>query len=301
MLNHKNYIDIPRLKETYTSAFHTGDIIQITEKLDGSNASVQYDVENNSICAYSRKQSLDFKNNLSGFYEFTQNMDVEFLKKYSDYRFFGEWNLKHLVKYPEDRIKNFYCFDIYDTKNGKWMEQDFVKRVCKEGNISLVPEFYFGEFISWEHIMEFVGKTSFGLEHGEGVVVKNQSNLNNPNSKTPFVVKIVGEKYQEVSKHRERKPVSPEELAKREYQMKLTESIVTKNRVEKILYKMVMDGELRQDWDEQDMKSIARIIPSKVYEDCQKEESETVSQIENFGKTCSSVTMKYCREILNNR
>ena len=301
MLNHKNYIDIPRLKETYASAFHTGDIIQITEKLDGSNASVQYDVDESSICAYSRKQSLDFKNNLSGFYEFTQNMDVEFLKKYSDYRFFGEWNLKHLVKYPEDRIKNFYCFDIYDTKNEKWMEQDFVKKVCNEGNISLVPEFYFGEFISWEHIMEFVGKTSFGLEHGEGVVVKNQSNLNNPNSKTPFVVKIVGEKYQEVSKHRERKPVSSEELAKREYQMKLTESIITKNRVEKILYKMVMDGELRQDWDEQDMKNIAKIIPSKVYKKCKKEEPEIVSQIENFGKMCSSVTMKYCREILNNR
>ena len=113
--------------------------------------------------------------------------------------------------------------------------------------------------------------------------------------------KIVGEKYQEVSKHRERKPVSSEELAKREYQMKLTESIITKNRVEKILYKMVMDGELRQDWDEQDMKNIAKIIPSKVYEDCQKEEPEIVSQIENFGKMCSSVTMKYCREILNNR
>lgn len=301
MLNHKNYIDIPRLKEMYASAFHTGDIIQITEKLDGSNASVQYDVDSNSICAYSRKLPLDFKNNLSGFYEFTQNMNVEFLKKYSDYRFFGEWNLKHLVKYPENKIKNFYCFDIYDTKNGKWMEQDFVKRVCNEGGISLVPEFYFGEFISWEHIMEFVGKTSFGLEHGEGVVVKNQSNLNNPNSKAPFVVKIVGEKYQEVSEHKERKPVSPEELAKREYQMKLAESIVTKNRVEKILYKMVMDGELRQDWDEQDMKNIARAIPSKVYKDCQKEEPETVSQIENFGKMCSSVAMKYCREILNNR
>ena len=81
MLNHKNYIDIPRLKETYTSAFHTGDIIQITEKLDGSNASVQYDVDSSSICAYSRKQPLDFKNNLNGFYEFAQNMDVEFLKK----------------------------------------------------------------------------------------------------------------------------------------------------------------------------------------------------------------------------
>lgn len=301
MLNHKNYIDIPRLKETYASAFHTGDIIQITEKLDGSNASVQYDVDSSSICTYSRKQPLDFKNNLNGFYEFAQNMDVEFLKKYSDYRFFGEWNLKHLVKYPENKIKNFYCFDIYDTKNEKWMEQDFVKKVCREGNISLVPEFYFGEFISWEHIMEFVGKTSFGLEHGEGVVVKNQSNLNNPNSKTPFVVKIVGEKYQEVSKHKERKPVSPEEFAKREYQMKLTESIVTKNRVEKILYKMVMDGELRQDWDEQDMKDIARAVPSKVYKDCQKEEPEIVSQIENFGKMCSSVAMKYCREILNNR
>lgn len=56
-----------------------------------------------------------------------------------------------------------------------------------------------------------------------------------------------------------------------------------------------------QDWDEQDMKDIARAVPSKVYKDCQKEEPETVSQVENFGKMCSSVAMKYCREILNNR
>ena len=61
------------------------------------------------------------------------------------------------------------------------------------------------------------------------------------------------------------------------------------------------EEELRQDWDEQDMKNIARAVPSKVYKDCQKEEPETVSQIENFGKMCSSVAMKYCREILNNR
>ena len=42
--------------------------------------------------------------------------------------------------------------------------------------------------------------------------------------------------------------------------------------------------------------TIAKHLPRAVYNDCVKEESETVAQIENFGKICGSLTMKLARE-----
>lgn len=125
MLNHKNFIDINRFQTKYHECFEIGDIIQISEKLDGSNASVQYDDESDTLRCFSRKLPLTPENTLSGFYEYVQRLDKEFFKKYKNYRFFGEWNLKHLVKYQSEMIKKFHCFDIYDTLNERWMPQDF--------------------------------------------------------------------------------------------------------------------------------------------------------------------------------
>ena len=42
--------------------------------------------------------------------------------------------------------------------------------------------------------------------------------------------------------------------------------------------------------------TIAKHLPRAVYNDCVKEEPETVAQIENFGKICGSLTMKLARE-----
>ena len=52
------------LKQSNTGAFTIGDLIQITEKVDGSNSSIQY--ENGVLLAFSRKQPLDNFNTLDG-------------------------------------------------------------------------------------------------------------------------------------------------------------------------------------------------------------------------------------------
>lgn len=57
--------------------------------------------------------------------------------------------------------------------------------------------------------MSFVGKTELGGEHGEGIVIKNQTMLNNPNTRQPFYIKIVAEKFQEAHTHKEAKVVNP--------------------------------------------------------------------------------------------
>ena len=49
MLPHKKYIDIQAFQTKFADAFEVGDIIQITEKCDGSNCSIQYNPETNEL------------------------------------------------------------------------------------------------------------------------------------------------------------------------------------------------------------------------------------------------------------
>lgn len=49
------------------------------------------------------------------------------------------------------------------------------------------------------------------------------------------------------------------------------------------------------------MKDLSKILPKAAYEDCCKEEPETVKANENFGKICASFAMKYAREILDDK
>lgn len=80
-------MDISRVKfgdeltPSNTNGFEVGDIIQITEKCDGSNASIRYDVENGKLVAFSRRLELSYNNTLNGFWNYVQNLNP---KDYKD-------------------------------------------------------------------------------------------------------------------------------------------------------------------------------------------------------------------------
>lgn len=143
--------------------------------------------------------------------------------------------------------------------------------------------------------------TRTGGEYGEGIVVKSMTRLNDPNSRQPFYLKIVGEKFTETKGQRHNKVIDPDKLKSMEENKALAETIVTPARVEKILNKFVDENILPEDWGNTEMSIIAKNLPKAVYEDCVKEEPETVIQIENFGKVANSITMQIARNIMNNR
>lgn len=89
-MEHKKYRDIERLKENNSDTFKPGDHIIITEKVDGSNATIGYD---NGIVAMSRNRILTFDNTNRGFYEFANRLDAEKVNKLlgSRYLLSGEW------------------------------------------------------------------------------------------------------------------------------------------------------------------------------------------------------------------
>lgn len=298
-MNHKKFMDIERIKEVNVGGFEKGDFVIIQEKIDGANAAIRYDCENDCVVAQSRKNILSISNNLRGMYEWSQTIDKDKVREIlgDNLVLFGEWLVPHTVKYPAEKYNQFYAYDIYDTETEKYLPQDVVEEKAKKLGLNFVPVFYKGEFQSWEHCLSFVGKTEMDGEMGEGIVVKNQSKLNDPNGRTPFYIKIVSEKFQETHEHHA-KIVSPEQLKAQEENKALCESIITEARVTKILHKLVDEGILPENWGAKEMSIVAKNLCSRIYEDCMKEEPETVAKIENFGKTANSIAMKIAKTFI---
>lgn len=299
-MQQKKFMNIQRLKDQFVDGFRPGDMIVVQEKIDGSNAATRYDAETGTMVAFSRKKTLDQYNTLNGFYNYIQTLNVDDYKEFPQYVIFGEWTgARNAIIYNKESTNKWYVFDIYDVEKEQYLPQEYVKEFAEEHDLIYVNTYYVGPFISWEHTMSFMGTSAYG-DTQEGIVVKNQTRLNDQSERLPFVVKIVGEKFQEIKKSNHIKKIQdPQKLQERENAILLTESIVTYRRVEKELYKMRDEEIVPQEWNEKDMGMIAKLLPRRIYDDCMKEEPDVVLQIgENFGKFCSSTCMKHARNIV---
>lgn len=296
----RKYTDIERLKDKYALAFSKGEHIVCQEKIDGSNASFCYDSSTNTLIAFSRRKQLDEANGLNGFYDFVSNLNVDFYKKVlgDELIIFGEWLVPHTVKYPENKYRNFYVFDVFDRRLNHYLPWSETKRIAEFCGLQTVPLFYDGPFTSWDDIYKLVGQTKMEASPvGEGQVIKSQDRLDNKSSNTPPYVKIVAAKFSEVHQSKPHE-VDPEKLAAKQAAEALATTIVTERRVQKLLEKAVDEGRLRADWDEKDLGTIAKFLCKDVYADCIKEEPETVAQIENFGKIAAGIAMKLARGLV---
>ena len=301
----KKYMDITRLKESYADGFEVGDLIYIQEKLDGANFSIKYDEESDTIKAFSRRNELNFKETLRGAWTFAQTIDKELLKETlgNNLILFGEWLVKHTIPYPTDTYSKAYFYDVYDEVEEKYLPQGEVAKIIYKLGLNQVPNFYIGNFQSWDLVNEYIGKTHMGGEYGEGIVLKNMSKLNNPNERLPFYIKIVGKEFYETKEnHNSYKLTDLEAMEERNKLKELTSTVVTLPRVRKMINKFIDEGIIAEDWSEKDMGLIARNLGKRIYEDCVKEESDTVKQVgELFGKFANYLSMCHAREILNNK
>lgn len=306
----KKYLDIERCKQKYAETFNVGEDIVIQEKIDGSNASIRYDEESGTLKAFSRRLELSADNTLNGFWDYVQTLNLDTFKEIlgSRYIVFGEWmGAKHAIKYPENVYGKFWMFDVWDTQTEQYLPYEetrsFYDKLIARGNednkFNFVPVFYIGKFESWEKTSELVGRTEVGAEPtGEGIVIKRQNCLDSKSSRLPFYVKIVSEQFSEVHKSKKQKAIDPEVIAKKEANLALAATIVTPQRIQKMIYKFIEDGLLPQDWDEHNLKDISKILPNAIYKDCVKEENETVQQVEDFGKVAAKLSMSIVRDLI---
>ena len=306
----KKYLDIERCKQKYAETFNVGEDIVVQEKIDGSNASIRYDEESGTLKAFSRRLELSADNTLNGFWDYVQTLSLDTFKEIlgSRYIVFGEWmGAKHAIKYPENVYGKFWMFDVWDTQTEQYLPYEetrsFYDKLIACGNednrFNFVPVFYIGKFESWEKTSELVGRTEVGAEPtGEGIVIKRQNCLDSKSSRLPFYVKIVSEQFSEVHKSKKQKAIDPEAIARKEANLALAATIVTPQRVQKMIYKFIEDGLLPQDWDEHNFRDISKILPNAIYQDCVKEESETVQQVEDFGKVSAKLSMSIVKDLI---
>ena len=310
-MKQKHFIDIQNIREEDTElrnrntyAFDEPCIIQITEKFDGSNACACWDDETNQMVAFSRKQELSFNNTLNGFWNFVQEFSEDkkaLFKEHSNWRVFGEYSNKNRIIYNDTgKIKHWYVYDIYDTNLGLWLEQDVVKDFCKLAGLEYIHELYYGKFISWEHCRSFMNSPAYGNRQ-EGIVIKNQTKLNNWNDhdiKAPCYLKIVNEEFKESMKTKE-KIIDPEKENAKAEARRIMESICTQNRIEKELHKMRDEGILPDKIEPTDFRTVAMNLPKRIYADLLKEELELVQQCGEYGgKMCQQVSMSIAKDLI---
>ena len=285
-----------------TGAFEPGDIIQITTKIDGANASVAWDETTGKLEIFSRTNLLDSPGALRGFYDYIKT-EVEPKTDWSqwfDLVFFGEWCISHTCKYDKSWYNKWRIYDIWDKTHESYLPQTTVKNICKQIGLEYIEELYYGPFINWDHCRNFLNRsTAYGPEQ-EGIVIKNQSKLGDENNRAPAYLKIVNECFKE-SQHskKEKKSVDPEVEAAKAEAAKLAASIVTEARVRKLILKLVDEGKVPAELQPKDMGAVMKLLPKMCFDDCMKEELETIKQLGEYAGKCIAVeAAKQARKIV---
>lgn len=284
-----------------TGAFEPGDLISITTKIDGANASIAWDETTGKLEVFSRTNLLDKPGALRGFYDYVKT-EVEpklDMSKYPGLVVFGEWCVGHSIKYNEDWYNKWRVYDIFDRKAGRYMTQKFVQEFCRQNGLEYVEELYYGPFVSWDHCRSFLKKSTAYGPAQEGIICKNMSRLWDEDRRDPAYLKIVNDEFKESHKVKAKREISPEEAAAKERGTTLAASIVTEARVRKIILKLVDEGILPAELGPKDMGTVMKHLPKRVFDDCLKEEREVVAQIgEGAGKFISAEAAKQARKIV---
>lgn len=138
----------------------------ITEKLDGTNAQINFDVDGNILCG-SRKRAITPEDDNYGFARWAHENKSGLFSVLGEGRHYGEWWGSGIQRrYGMDK-KIFSLFN-----SGRWAESDL------EGvdQLSVVPVLYAGEFTS-DQVDEAMNKlkgcsiAAAGYNNPEGIVV----------------------------------------------------------------------------------------------------------------------------------
>lgn len=279
----------------------TNEDVEITEKIDGSNASFCLnELDHSKLDCFSRKTELNKSSTLNGFYNWVNtNVLLEIDKLNPDYIYFGEWLVKHKINYDKECYYKFYLFDIYDRKKDRWLNIDEKKEeFYKLKNIKDIERIKPIE-INGNRIIKDYSKLLNDFPDNikinqskefEGIVIKIFDKLYN---NEPCFFKIVNPKFEEIK----RKPKT-----KSNNNLDYVSIICTKNRIDKIILKLLDGGVItNNDLFVENMGALMKIIIPKVLEDILEEESDLIEEWKSeglitdnqVGKSVGKITPKY--------
>lgn len=286
MAEQKKYHSVTRYGKSNNEISARGHIV-VWEKIDGANAS--FTRWGDEIKTFSRNNELTGEDGLGGFRKWVlNNIDINKLEEGIVY--FGEWTNRHKIDYGMNE-KKFYFYDVYDVNRELYLDIDVIRDEAEILGLELAPIFYEGEFISDEHLQSFVGKSKIAVNGmGEGVVVKNYSYTDKHGNQ--HFTKIVSDHFKEVNN------VKYKDKSKPDIVTQFIDSTVTPARIEKMLYKLVDEGTLKEDFAIEDMGTILKLLIVPIFDDVMKEEQDVLMKAvkSRFGKAVPSKV----REVLMN-
>ena len=252
-----------------------GDLITVTEKLDGANASISID-SNKNIKVFSRNNELNSENTLRGWFNYAiDNLSDSLKQCYSDLGWegektiYGEWLVSHRVLYKDEFMNHFYPFAIYDTTTEKYLSFSDVEVVADKLNLTTPQVFYRGKFNDLVGLTQYVGVSSMTAHEGEGegIVIFNETNPTDE-SRT----KIVSEKFSERTNTKPHKVVDLNESESWIMQY------ITDARINKILHKLNDEGQLPE-ISFKNFGLIASPTSALVYDDILEEEGDSLPKL----------------------
>lgn len=176
------YQHVEKIDTAETDGLLTG-ICHVFYKIDGTNASVWYDIDK-GLCTGSRNRELSSEKDNAGFHQSVMN-DAryhEFFHRYPNLRLYGEWLVPHSLKtYREDAWRKFYVFDVMDGET--YLTYDNYRPILDQAGIDYIPELATIKNPTPENLYDLVRKSGDflvenGQGQGEGIVIKNYDYVN---------------------------------------------------------------------------------------------------------------------------
>ena len=275
----KKYDSIPRYGKQGTRDI-LGTEVVVMEKLDGANAS--FGIIGGELKMFSRNQELNEYNTLRGFYDWVK-LNVDTSKLIINTIYFGEWLVPHSVQYKKEAQHKFYLFDIYHSDVNEYLSSKIVQSQAKFIGLETPRVLFEGELQDVSELQQYVGLSELTEipNTGEGIVVKDYEGQQ--------FVKIVSDKFKET------KSIKQPSLDRTDIRA-LIDSVLTPQRVEKLIHKKIDLGLLPTKLDVTDTGNVLKSLSSDVVNDIFEEEMHIF--LDMLRKKISKKTPIVVRELL---
>ncbi|MFW6272302.1 MAG: RNA ligase family protein [bacterium] len=286
MSQFRKYQHVERFGTTEVENIELGECY-VFPKIDGTNASVWLDDED-YIQAGSRKRQLSKESDNAGFFNWVKEQQnlVAYLKENPTHILYGEWLVPHSLKtYKETAWRNFYVFDVVDTKEPeRHLHYHKYKPILEKHRTNYIPPLAIIERGSYDHFIKQLENNVFIIQDGkgvgEGIVIKNYDFFNRYGRQT--WAKIIASEFKE--KH-SKTMGSPKIEGKKMVEEEVAKKYVTKALCEKVR------SNIENETGEFTSKQIPRLL-NTVFYDIIKEESWNFIK-ENNNPTINFKTLQH--------
>ena len=278
----RKYESIVGIHKISNKFFNKGDVIHVSEKIDGANASFMLD-EDGFLHFFSRNKELLNGDNLRGFVPWVEN-NVLLKNITANWIYYGEWVVKHKIEYADEVKNTFILFDVFKPSANNYLVWDSVELEAKILGIKTPLTLYYGEYISLDHLNQFVGISNIA-DKGEGIVIRNET--------TKEITKWVREDFREIKPTKQPKQQNLKALS-------VLESVLTEARVEKAIYKG-LDENVYSDLSQSSYGSVMKFLGNYIIEDIFNEEFDLIDEeiIQEVSKLAKKKIPYLARTILD--